>query len=255
MQSCAGEESAACSADFLDIADILVDVGVHGHRNLGMPGNALQGFDVYAPSSLQLGQEGVAKHMRGHALGKADFLADTLPCVSEGTFAQCFLAVHHILGEILACWQVISQNLFQLRQQGYFPESCLGFGQLLYRPVVDERDLPANMNELMLKVDVFPAKSQHFAAANAGVEQDGQQQQILSFQQMQVCFECCRFFLGNRQTLRFLFAYGQTNALGRILRQQIILNGGIKDAVQKRSPVATSRIGIFRPLIVKGAFD
>lgn len=87
MQSCTGEESAARPADFLDIADILVDVGVHGHRNLGMSGNALQGFDVYAPRGLQLGQEGVAKHMRGHTLGKVDFLADSLPCVSEGTFA------------------------------------------------------------------------------------------------------------------------------------------------------------------------
>lgn len=49
----------------------------------------------------------------------------------------------------------------------------------------------------------------------------------------------------------FFLAHGQTNALGRILRQQIILNGGIEDAIQKRSPVATSRIGIFRQLIVK----
>lgn len=87
MQSCAGEKSTARPADFLDIADILVDVGVHGHRNLGMPGNALQGFYVYATCGLQLGQEGVAKHMRGHTLGKVDFLADSLPCVSEGTFA------------------------------------------------------------------------------------------------------------------------------------------------------------------------
>lgn len=67
MQSCTGEESAARPADFLDIADILVDVSVHGHRNLGMPGDALQGFDVYAPRGLQLGQECVAKHMRGYA--------------------------------------------------------------------------------------------------------------------------------------------------------------------------------------------
>ena len=36
MQSCTGEESAARPADFLDIADILVDVGVHGHRNFGV---------------------------------------------------------------------------------------------------------------------------------------------------------------------------------------------------------------------------
>lgn len=63
MQSCAGEKSTARPADFLDIADILVDVGVHGHRNLGMPGNALQGFYVYAPCGLQLGQESVTKHL------------------------------------------------------------------------------------------------------------------------------------------------------------------------------------------------
>ena len=50
LQSCAAEKSVACPADFLDIADILVDVGVHGHRNFGMSGNALQGFDVYANS-------------------------------------------------------------------------------------------------------------------------------------------------------------------------------------------------------------
>jgi hypothetical protein len=87
LQSCAAEKSVACPADFLDIADILVDVGVHGHRNFGMSGNALQGFDVYATCGLQLGQEGVAKHMRGHTLGKVDFLADSLSCVSEGTFA------------------------------------------------------------------------------------------------------------------------------------------------------------------------
>ena len=87
LQSCTAEKSVACPADFLDIADILVDVGVHGHRNFGMSGNALQGFDVYATCGLQLGQEGVAKHMRGHTLGKVDFLADSLPCVSEGTFA------------------------------------------------------------------------------------------------------------------------------------------------------------------------
>lgn len=87
LQSCAAEKSVACPADFLDIADILVDVAVHGHRNFGMSGNALQGFDVYATCGLQLGQEGVAKHMRGHTLGKVDFLADSLPCVSEGTFA------------------------------------------------------------------------------------------------------------------------------------------------------------------------
>ncbi len=87
LQSCAAEKSVACPADFLDIADILVDVGVHGHRNFGMSGNALQGFDVYATCGLQLGQKGVAKHMRGHTLGKVDFLADSLPCVSEGTFA------------------------------------------------------------------------------------------------------------------------------------------------------------------------
>jgi hypothetical protein len=148
MQSCTGEESAARPADFLDIADILVDVGVHGHRNLGMSGNALQGFDVYAPRGLQVGQESVTKHVRGHTLGKADFLADTLPCVPEGTFAQCFLAVYHILGESIVRWHVIAQNLFQLRQQGYFPEPCLGLGQLLYGSVVDERDLPAHMNEL-----------------------------------------------------------------------------------------------------------
>ena len=79
MQSCTGEESAARPADFLDIADILVDVGVHGHRNLGMSGNALQGFDVYAPRGLQVGQESVTKHVRGHTLGKADFLAEMLP--------------------------------------------------------------------------------------------------------------------------------------------------------------------------------
>lgn len=83
MQSCAGEKSTARPADFLDIADILVDVGVHGHRNLGMPGNALQGFYVYAPCGLQLGQESVTKHMQGYAFGKIDFLADALPCVSE----------------------------------------------------------------------------------------------------------------------------------------------------------------------------
>lgn len=87
LQSCAAEKSVACPADFLDIADIFVDVGVHGHRNLGMSGNALQGFDVYAPRGLQVGQESVTKHVRGHTLGKADFLADSLPCVSEGTFA------------------------------------------------------------------------------------------------------------------------------------------------------------------------
>ena len=69
IQSCAAEKSVACPADFLDIADILVDVSVHGHRNLGMPGDALQGFDVYATCGLQLGQEGVAKQMRGHTLG------------------------------------------------------------------------------------------------------------------------------------------------------------------------------------------
>lgn len=159
MQSCAGEKSTARPADFLDIADILVDVGVHGHRNLGMPGNALQGFYVYAPCGLQLGQESVTKHMQGYAFGKIDFLADALPCVSEGTFAQRFFAVHHILGEIFAHWHVITQNLFQLRQQRNFPESSLGLGQLLYGSVVDERDLPANMNELMPKVNVFPAKS------------------------------------------------------------------------------------------------
>ena len=131
MQSCAGEKSTARPADFLDIADILVDVGVHGHRNLGMPGNALQGFYVYAPCGLQLGQESVTKHMQGYAFGKIDFLADALPCVSEGTFAQRFFAVHHILGEIFAHWHVITQNLFQLRQQRNFPESSLGLGQLL----------------------------------------------------------------------------------------------------------------------------
>ena len=128
MQSCTGEESAARPADFLDIADILVDVGVHGHRNFGMSGNALQGFDVYATCGLQLGQEGVAKHMRGHTLGKVDFLADSLPCVSEGTFALCVLVAHHILGEIFVCWHVIPQNLFQLRQQGNFTEPGLGLG-------------------------------------------------------------------------------------------------------------------------------
>lgn len=74
MQSCAGEKSTARPADFLDIADILVDVGVHGHRNLGMPGNALQGFYVYAPCGLQLGQESVTKHMRGYAFGRLTFL-------------------------------------------------------------------------------------------------------------------------------------------------------------------------------------
>ena len=74
MQSCAGEKSTARPADFLDIADILVDVGVHGHRNLGMPGNALQGFYVYAPCGLQLGQECVAKHMRGYAFGNSGSL-------------------------------------------------------------------------------------------------------------------------------------------------------------------------------------
>ena len=36
LQSCAAEKSVACPADFLDIADILVDVGVHGHRNFGV---------------------------------------------------------------------------------------------------------------------------------------------------------------------------------------------------------------------------
>ena len=87
LQSCAAEKSVACPADFLDIADILVDVAVHGHRNFGMSGNALQGFDVYATCGLRLGQEGVAKHMRGHTLGKVDFLTDSLSCVSEGTFA------------------------------------------------------------------------------------------------------------------------------------------------------------------------
>lgn len=136
MQSCAGEKSTARPADFLDIADILVDVGVHGHRNLGMPGNALQGFYVYAPCGLQLGQESVTKHMQGYAFGKIDFLADALPCVSEGTFAQRFFAVHHILGEIFVCWHVIPQNLFQLRQQGNFTEPALdlvsfSMGQLL----------------------------------------------------------------------------------------------------------------------------
>ena len=69
MQLCMGEESAARAADFFHIAGVLVDVGVHGHRNFGMSGNALQGFNVYAPRGLQLGQEGVAKHMRGHTLG------------------------------------------------------------------------------------------------------------------------------------------------------------------------------------------
>ena len=87
LQSCAAEKSVACPADFLDIANILVDVAVHGHRNFGMSGNALQGFDVYATCGLRLGQEGVAKHMRGHTLGKVDFLTDSLSCVSEGTFA------------------------------------------------------------------------------------------------------------------------------------------------------------------------
>ena len=82
LQSCAAEKSVACPADFLDIADILVDVAVHGHRNFGMSGNALQGFDVYATCGLR-----VAKHMRGHTLGKVDFLTDSLSCVSEGTFA------------------------------------------------------------------------------------------------------------------------------------------------------------------------
>ena len=93
-----------------------------------MSGNALQGFDVYVTCGLQLGQEGVAKHMRGYAFGKIDLLADSLPCVAKGTFAQCFLAVNHILGEIFARWQVISQNLFQLRQQGNFTEPGLGLG-------------------------------------------------------------------------------------------------------------------------------
>ena len=74
MQSCTGEESAARPADFLDIADILVDVGVHGHRNLGMPGNALQGFYVYAPCGLQLGQEGVANTCGVTPLGRLTFL-------------------------------------------------------------------------------------------------------------------------------------------------------------------------------------
>lgn len=118
MQLCMGEESAARAADFFHIAGVLVDVSVHGHRNLGMPGDALQGLNVYAPRGLQLGQECVAKHMRGYAFGKIDLLADSLPCVAKGTFAQCFLAVNHILGEIFARWQVISQNLFQIRQQG-----------------------------------------------------------------------------------------------------------------------------------------
>ena len=70
MQLCMGEESAARAADFFHIAGVLVDVGVHGHRNFGMSGNALQGFDVYATCGLQLGQECVAKHMRGYAFGK-----------------------------------------------------------------------------------------------------------------------------------------------------------------------------------------
>ena len=69
MQLCMGEESAARAADFFHIAGVLVDVSVHGHRNLGMPGDALQGFNVYAPRGLQLSQEGVAKHMRGYAFG------------------------------------------------------------------------------------------------------------------------------------------------------------------------------------------
>ena len=87
MQLCMGEESAARAADFFHIAGVLVDVSVHGHRNLGMPGDALQGFDVYAPRGLQLGQECVAKHMRGYAFGNSGSLR-FVPSNHAGKFAD-----------------------------------------------------------------------------------------------------------------------------------------------------------------------
>ena len=107
------------------------------------------------------------------------------------------------------------------------------------------------MDQLALEVDVLPAKAQHFAAPDTRVEQDRQQKQVLSFQQMKICFNSGSFFPGNGQTLLFLLAHGQANALGRVLFQQTVLNGGIEDAVQQRPPVPAGGIGIRCPLIVE----